>query len=92
MKFTTKYEGPHNTVERLLTLPVGEWRHQRPVTIIEKCCHCGLCYMICPTGCIEDKGGFFSRNLASCKGCGTCAAECPVDAIRMVEEEIAGNG
>ena len=89
MEFTTKYEGPHCDVKDLVILPVGQWRHQRPVTKIEKCAHCGCCYLVCPTGCIVDNTYYFSANLEFCKGCGVCATECPSDAIHMVREETA---
>ena len=92
MDFSTKYEGPHNDAVNVISLPGGAWRYKRPVTMIEKCCHCGLCSLVCPTGCIEDKGNYFMSNLESCKGCGTCAAECPVDGIYMVREEGACDG
>ena len=89
MRFTLPYEGPHNNIEQKISLPVGQWRHRRPVHNWEKCCHCGLCYLVCPTGCIQDLGKRFMADLAGCKGCGTCAAECPLDAIAMVLEEEA---
>jgi len=35
----------------------------------------------------EDEDGSFIHVFPQwCKGCGICAAECPVDAIEMVEE------
>ena len=87
MEFLTKYEGPHDDADKLCALPVGLWRYQRPETNMGKCCHCGLCQLVCPTGCVEDKGHFFIADLRRCKGCGICSTECPVDAIYMVKEE-----
>ena len=66
----------------------GDWRTQRPIIDTDKCNKCGLCYIFCPEGCIEqDDEGFFETNLFYCKGCGICAHECPTKAITMVEEE-----
>ena len=86
MQFKTKYEGPYIEIAQLIALPVADWRFQRPVTRVGKCCQCGWCYIFCPTGCIEDKGDHFAANLDFCKGCGTCAKECPVDAVVMIRE------
>lgn len=66
----------------------GGWRSQRPVFDNTKCSKCGLCYIYCPDGCIEQQeGGYFGANLFYCKGCGICAQECPRNVIMMVEEE-----
>ena len=66
----------------------GGWRSQRPVYDNSKCNKCGLCYIYCPEGCIEQQeDGLFKPNLFYCKGCGICARECPKDVITMVEEE-----
>ena len=87
IEFITKYEGPWSEVCDFLVLPVGDWKTQRPLVNMSKCCHCGTCYLFCPTGCIEDKGTHFEAILDYCKGCGICAAECPALAIAMVREE-----
>ena len=73
IEFRIKYEGPWSEGSDLLVLPVGEWKVQRPLVKEPKCCHCGTCYLFCPTGCIEDKGTYFEANLDYCKGCGLCA-------------------
>jgi pyruvate ferredoxin oxidoreductase delta subunit len=88
MQFQAKYQGPWIDASRnnLLTNKVGEWGYQKPVTIIEKCCHCGTCYLLCPTGCIGDKGTYFAADLEYCKGCSLCMKVCPVSAIGMVIE------
>ena len=66
----------------------GGWRSQRPIIDDSLCNKCGLCYIYCPEGCIQEKeDGFFETNLFYCKGCGICANECAKKAITMVEEE-----
>ena len=65
----------------------GGWRSQKPVSDTSKCNKCGLCYIFCPEGCIEQQeDGFFVSNQFYCKGCGICAHECPKGVITMVEE------
>jgi len=72
----------------------GAWRTFVPEVDNEKCIKCGKCQMFCPEGCIrgleaqkmEDKTPP-KINLDYCKGCGICAAECPVKAIAMKQEE-----
>ena len=65
----------------------GDWRSQRPIFDNSKCNKCGLCYIFCPEGCIEQQAdGYFKADLFYCKGCGICAEECPKDVITMVEE------
>ncbi len=66
----------------------GDWRSQRPTYNFTKCIKCGLCFIYCPEGCInENKEGNFEADLFYCKGCGICAKECPTKVITMVEEE-----
>ena len=66
----------------------GDWRSERPIVDKNKCVKCGLCFIFCPEGCIEqDAEGYFTANLFYCKGCGICARECWPKAIAMVEEE-----
>ena len=65
-----------------------------------QCTSCRLCQNYCPTSCIEiesDHDGTtvekegppqkFFLNLLHCIRCGFCVEACPVDAIRMGEEE-----
>ncbi len=38
----------------------GSWRSQRPVWNNAKCIKCGICYIFCPEGCIQQsEDGFF---------------------------------
>ena len=85
LKFRTLYEGPYGIHPREIR-KTGGWRSQRPVINVEKCCQCGWCYLYCPGGCMEDDGTYFVPNLDYCKGCGICAEECPVNAIKMIPE------
>jgi len=87
MKRRTVYEGPWAEAGELFSLRTGEWRYQRPVTRSDKCRRCGTCYLFCPTGCIEDRGGYFAADLDYCKGCALCAQVCPQNAIAIVREE-----
>ena len=65
----------------------GDWRSQRPILDNSKCIKCGICYIFCPEGCIEQNSdGYFEANLFYCKGCGICARECWTRAITMIEE------
>lgn len=74
---------PGNTIAYL----TGTWRTFRPEVDKTKCIKCGICYLFCPEGCIEeDEEGYFEANLLYCKGCGICARECWTGAIKMVEE------
>ncbi len=69
------------------TFKTGSWRSLRPIWDNSKCIKCGLCYLYCPEGCVqEDEQGFFKADLDFCKGCGVCAHECWPKAIKMIEE------
>lgn len=83
MKFISPYEAPWADSDELFTLDVGTWKYQKPVTKASKCCHCGICFFFCPTGCVGDMGDYFAADLDYCKGCGICEIECPVSAISM---------
>ncbi|HQL91578.1 MAG TPA: 4Fe-4S binding protein [Syntrophales bacterium] len=66
----------------------GSWKSQHPVWDNAKCIKCGICYIFCPEGCIQEtKDGYYEANLEYCKGCGICAHECWPGAIVMREEE-----
>jgi len=85
----TKYEVPWE--ERadvpIFTPKTGDWRTERPVTDEKRCNQCGLCYFLCPTGCVISTEVYFTANLDYCKGCGICAYECPMQAISMIRED-----
>jgi len=65
----------------------GDWRSLRPVVDRRKCVKCAVCWLFCPVQCVVERAGWFDMNLATCKGCGICARECPQRAIAMVPEE-----
>jgi pyruvate ferredoxin oxidoreductase delta subunit len=70
----------------------GTWRTQRPVINLEKCTcaknnnhSCHICWLFCPDFSVSrDTSPIIDYDY--CKGCGICAAECPVKAIEMVPE------
>lgn len=86
MEFMSPYEGPWADTKDLKKLPTGEWRSQRPVSNAKKCRQCGMCYIFCPVGCIEEKETHFEVNLDFCKGCATCVQVCPAGVIKMEPE------
>ena len=66
----------------------GDWRSKRPVHDFSRCIKCGVCYVFCPEGCLNQNAeGYFEADLYYCKGCGICAHECPTAAIIMEEEK-----
>jgi heterodisulfide reductase subunit A len=50
----------------------------------EKCNECGLCVKVCAFSAMELHEKRPEVIKAICKGCGTCAAECPKDAIDII--------
>jgi pyruvate ferredoxin oxidoreductase delta subunit len=65
----------------------GDWRVQRkPVVDHEKCIMCLFCWIFCPDASIVRAENRVEVDYYHCKGCGVCESECPVKAIRMVEE------
>lgn len=57
----------------------GTWRTLRPVHDMNKCTHCMLCWINCPDSSIVVKDGkWVEFDYFHCKGCGICAAVCPV--------------
>ena len=70
-----------NSVEN----PTGTWRTYRPVWDGEKCIQCLRCWILCPDSSIISKDGKVAGiDYEHCKGCGICAEECPVKAIKMI--------
>jgi pyruvate ferredoxin oxidoreductase delta subunit len=69
-------------------IKTGTWRFERPIIDNKKCIRCLLCWIFCPDASIVQKeDGTLDVLLDYCKGCGICAHECPVEAIKMEEEE-----
>jgi phenylglyoxylate dehydrogenase delta subunit len=64
----------------------GDWRSLRPVVDRAKCVKCAVCWLYCPVQCVVERRAWFDFDLATCKGCGICAEECPQRAIAMVPE------
>ncbi len=65
----------------------GGWRTFRPLWDEEACIQCLRCWIYCPDNSImvrEEK--MVDINYDYCKGCGICSRECPVEAIKMMEE------
>ena len=62
--------------------------------VANACMHCvdPVCMIGCPTGAIHrvSSGGEVIINPSTCIGCGICSANCPYDAIRMVEVRTKG--
>jgi len=67
----------------------GAWKTQKPVVDREKCNRCMLCWIYCPDCAIFFESDRLEFNYDYCKGCGICANECPLDAIKM-EAEVEG--
>ncbi len=64
----------------------GTWRTFKPVIDKGKCTKCLICWIYCPDMAVKRIDDGVEIDYEYCKGCGICAAECPVKAIRMEEE------
>ncbi|KON29699.1 pyruvate ferredoxin oxidoreductase [miscellaneous Crenarchaeota group-15 archaeon DG-45] len=65
----------------------GDWGVERPEIDRGRCTKCMLCHFYCPEGAIRVReDGYTEVDLRYCKGCGVCAAECPVKCIEMVRK------
>ncbi len=80
MKTEAGLVGPGSFVES----KTGSWKVFHPEYDKEKCTMCNFCWFYCPEGCIYRKSDRMDFDMTYCKGCGICANECPVDAIKMV--------
>jgi pyruvate ferredoxin oxidoreductase delta subunit len=70
------------------TYETGSWRSARPVRDVDKCTNCLICWVYCPDSSILTSDGKLTGiDYSHCKGCGICAEECPVKAIKMVDEK-----
>ncbi|MBC7325237.1 MAG: 4Fe-4S binding protein [Moorella sp. (in: Bacteria)] len=77
--------GP-NLATPFLGTTTGSWRTERPVLDAGRCNNCLNCWLFCPEGCFTRNENSVSLNLDFCKGCGICVAECPRQALALVEE------
>jgi len=61
-----------------------EWREELPV-LDPNLCTCEVCFsaMACPEAVIRWRDGDIDMDYSFCKGCGSCANECPPGAITM---------
>ncbi|MBD3232419.1 MAG: pyruvate synthase [candidate division Zixibacteria bacterium] len=64
----------------------GSWRTEKPVFLHDTCTDCRICVLVCPDGIIFGADSIYDADFDFCKGCGICAAECPVDDIEMAPE------
>jgi len=69
----------------------GGWRAFRPIHNADLCTHCMQCWLHCPDSSIlidKENEKMVGFDLDHCKGCGICAAVCPVNAkVRRKSEE-----
>lgn len=64
----------------------GDWRTFKPILDEKKCVKCLICWIYCPEPAIIRVNDGIKIDYEFCKGCGICATECPVNAIKMEEE------
>ncbi len=70
----------------------GSWKAKMPIWDKEKCINCMKCSVFCPEMAIKtkkvkdgkkEKVEIANFDMNFCKGCGICAEECLVKAIKM---------
>ncbi len=73
----------------------GSWRTQRPQIDHAKCTpsknqrpSCFICWLYCPEA-VVSRTIPVQIDYDYCKGCGVCAEECPVGAVKMLDEKEA---
>ena len=60
----------------------------KPVIDYSKCTKCGTCVDICPATVFKNsEKGIEVAQPGECIGCKSCEIQCPVAAIKVVEEE-----
>ncbi|MBM3256438.1 MAG: pyruvate synthase [Candidatus Moranbacteria bacterium] len=64
----------------------GQWSSRQAEIDPKKCIKCHQCFLYCPEGCVEilEDGKNVRVNKDYCKGCGVCAVECSVKAIKII--------
>jgi pyruvate ferredoxin oxidoreductase delta subunit len=72
----------------------GDWRAFRPLRGEAECTHCFQCWLFCPDSSIlvdPEEEKMMGFDLDHCKGCGICAAVCPVNTKvrRKAGEDLA---
>ena len=72
----------------------GDWRAFRPIWGEAGCSHCFQCWLFCPDSSIlvdPETDRVTGFDLEHCKGCGICAAVCPVNVrvLRVAGEDLA---
>jgi pyruvate ferredoxin oxidoreductase delta subunit len=81
---------PGGSMAKLYT---GSWRTYVPLTELDECVSCMMCWVLCPDSAVlienEEKVG---TDMQFCKGCGVCAVECPKQCIKMMLESEVPEG
>jgi pyruvate ferredoxin oxidoreductase delta subunit len=84
--FSTRGEVALGRPEKTFSLKTSEWRFQRPLVDEDRCNGCGICFLYCSSGCIDEDQEVAVIDMEYCKGCGVCARMCPRGAIQMEME------